>query len=183
MAEQRPVSARPPTGRRALILLRHAKAEREMGVADLDRPLTARGRADALAAGAWLARQGLRPDQVLCSPSRRTRQTWDGVRAGIAPQETDEPAAVRDEPAIYHGTAGELLRLLRQVDPGEADTLLLIGHNPTISELSHLLAPEGGTAEGMRTGGIVVHGLGGGWAELRPGAAPVALRHTARAAG
>ena len=63
---------------RTLVILRHAKAERPAELADADRPLTQRGHADAAAAGAWLAARGYRPDLVLCSPAKRTRQTWPG---------------------------------------------------------------------------------------------------------
>jgi phosphohistidine phosphatase len=69
---------------RTLVILRHAKATPYRGDdSDVDRPLTARGRADATAAGHWLAAHDLRPDLVLCSPARRTRETWAAV--GAAP--------------------------------------------------------------------------------------------------
>jgi len=42
------------------------------GQADLDRPLSPEGLAEAEAAGRWLAEKGLVPDCVLCSPARRT---------------------------------------------------------------------------------------------------------------
>ena len=41
--------------------MRHAKAERPDGVADIDRPLTQRGHADAAAVGAWLAHHDYGP--------------------------------------------------------------------------------------------------------------------------
>ena len=45
---------------RELILLRHAHAEpATAGQADIDRPLSAQGLAEAEAAGRWLAAQGL----------------------------------------------------------------------------------------------------------------------------
>src|SRR6266498_2630447 len=68
---------------RVLVLLRHAKAEHPAKLADVDRPLTPRGHADSGAAGAWLASQGLVPDLVLCSPSRRTRDTWHSVKLAL----------------------------------------------------------------------------------------------------
>ena len=59
---------------RTLVLVRHAKAETPGEQPDFDRALTATGRADADAAGAWLADHGLRPQLVLCSAARRTRR-------------------------------------------------------------------------------------------------------------
>ena len=61
---------------RELILLRHAHAEpARTGGADLDRPLSPEGLAEAESAGRWLRDNKLVPDRVLCSPSRRTRET------------------------------------------------------------------------------------------------------------
>ena len=52
---------------REIILLRHAHAvPAGPGQADLDRPLSPEGLAEAEAAGRWLAEQGLVPDCVLC---------------------------------------------------------------------------------------------------------------------
>ena len=65
---------------RELILLRHAHAvPASPGQADLDRPLSPEGLAEAEAAGRWLREQGLAPDRVLCSPSRRTRASFARV--------------------------------------------------------------------------------------------------------
>ena len=65
---------------RELILLRHAHAEpAENGLADIDRPLSPHGLAEAEAAGRWLLEQRLVPDRVLCSPARRTRETLEAV--------------------------------------------------------------------------------------------------------
>ncbi|MDG4834583.1 histidine phosphatase family protein [Solwaraspora sp. WMMD1047] len=164
---------------RRIVLLRHAKAERPHGGPDIDRELVARGVADAMAAGAWLAEAGYRPDLVLCSPASRTRQTW----AAIADLLLGEPE-VRYDSAIYGGSAARLLKLARAVDPA-VTTLLLIGHNPTMSELSDLLStddtrPSGADLYGLRTAGLVVHRVDGAWSELTFGAAPVEARHTAR---
>jgi phosphohistidine phosphatase len=59
---------------RTLVILRHAKAANPEGVPDVDRPLTDRGRADAAAAGAWIAQHGIVPDLVLCAPQVRYEQ-------------------------------------------------------------------------------------------------------------
>jgi phosphohistidine phosphatase len=56
-----------------LSLLRHAKsswANRELE--DHDRPLAKRGVKAAGAMGAFIAKEGLRPDLILCSGSVRT---------------------------------------------------------------------------------------------------------------
>jgi phosphohistidine phosphatase len=160
---------------RTLVLLRHAKAERPTGTADIDRPLTARGHADAAAVGAWLAHRDLLPDDVICSPAKRTRQTWHGVALALG----SEPE-VRYEPAAYGGTARDLLELVRGA-AGGATTVLVIGHNPAISDLSGLLDPAAASdSDGLRTSGLAVHRFEGAWADCEPGKAALTAAHTAR---
>lgn len=161
---------------RTLVLLRHAKADRPNGVADLDRPLTDRGHADSAAAGAWLAKRGLAPDVVLCSPSKRTRQTWHSVAVALARAAAPR---VRYERALYDGGAGELLKVIQTADPA-ARVVMVIGHNPSISLLSKLL--DSGSdldSDGLRTCGLAIHEVTAGWADLK--SAPLATIRTARA--
>ncbi|MFI6823065.1 SixA phosphatase family protein [Micromonospora sp. NPDC050187] len=170
-----------------LVLLRHGKAERPEGTDDRERALTGRGQADAAAAGAWLARHGFRPDVVVCSPARRTRQTWQAAENGMAGSGmADGPAGngptplVRYESAVYAAEAADLLDLLRAVEP-DAGTVLLVAHNPGISLVSIALDRIGADREGLRTSGVVVHRVTGAWADLGTTPAPVTARHTARA--
>ncbi len=163
---------------RTLVLLRHAKAEQSDDMPDIDRPLTTRGHADAAAAGAWLVDRGLIPDVVICSPSRRTRQTWHAVAVAIAGAAADGPT-VHYERRVYDGRVQDLLRLVRALDD-KAGTALLIGHNLGISQLSALLGADGGRdSEGLRTAGLAVHRLPGPWSACGP-AAELVETHTAR---
>jgi len=144
-----------------LILLRHAEAVPiETSSDDLQRPLSARGEQEAQAAGLWLAAHGLRPDRVLCSPTRRTDETTRLALAAIdnapVPQQANE---------IYDASPGELLALLDQ--HADADTVMLVGHNPGMERLVALLV-EGRSDEfrGMPPGALAVLHLDGA---LEPG--------------
>jgi phosphohistidine phosphatase len=169
---------------RTLVLLRHAKAEQPRDAPDLERPLTARGHADASAAGAWLARHGLLPDVVLCSAARRTRQTWHDVALGMtgAPPEggpAGSSPTIRYAMEAYEALPEDLLELVRAAQP-DAGTVLLVAHNPGISLLSALLDPDGADRDELRTTDLVVHRTPLAWAELGPGGAGITARHTAR---
>ncbi|GGM01947.1 SixA phosphatase family protein [Micromonospora yangpuensis] len=164
-----------PGTERTLLLLRHAKAESPRGVPDVDRPLSARGETDASAVGAWLARHTLLPDVVLCSPARRTRETWQSVAVGMTgdPPEGGPAGAtpvVRAEAGIYQALPQTLLALLRTV-PSTATTVLLVGHNPGVSLLSGLLDPAGVPVE-LRTAELATHRFRGPWSTLAAGRAP-----------
>jgi phosphohistidine phosphatase len=157
-----------------LVLLRHAKAGNPEGVPDVNRPLTQRGHADAAAAGAWLDQRGYTPDVVICSPARRTRQTWHGVALSL-PVEAN--VSYPDE--AYLADADDLLELV--CASGAAGTVLLIGHNPAMSALSSRLDPDRADPEGLRTCGLAVHESSQPWAQWREADAALTATHTARA--
>lgn len=152
---------------RTLILLRHAHAEPAgAGQADLDRPLSAEGLAEAEAAGRWLAGQGLAPDCVLCSPARRARETLEAVLGVIGYVEQ------RLEPDIYEATSGTLAALVDR--QRQADRLLVVGHNPGLERLAALLhSGQSGDYRGMPPAGIAVLDLPAE-AAIEPGIATLA---------
>jgi phosphohistidine phosphatase len=167
---------------RTLVLLRHAKAEAPGDGPDFDRKLTERGGSDADAAGSWLADEGLRPNLVICSPAMRTRQTWHGVAIALAQADPEVTAPeVRYERGLYDGGRTEVIDLLRAVD-GDVATVLVIGHNPTVSDVSMLLRPpdEDTGFEGLKTTGLAVHKADGPWSQTEPGSMKLVTTHTAR---
>lgn len=149
---------------RELILLRHAHALPALpDQADIDRPLSPQGLAEAEAAGAWLAAGGWIPDRVLCSPARRTRETLEAVLAAIGYVEQ------RLEPGIYEATAGALAALADA--HRDADRLMMVGHNPGFERLAALLhSGQSGEYRGMPTAGVAVLNFNGD-SPVEPGAA------------
>ena len=135
---------------RNLILLRHAHAEpAAAGQADIDRPLSSEGRAEAEAAGRWLRDKGLVPDRVLCSPSRRTRETLEAVLAAIG--YVDQ----RLEDSMFDAEPGTLAELADR--HREVERLMLVGHNPGLEQLAALMhSGQSGDYRGMPPGGIAV---------------------------
>ena len=138
---------------RELILLRHAHAEpAENGLADIDRPLSPHGLAEAEAAGRWLLEQRLVPDRVLCSPARRTRETLEAVLAltGYVEQRLDE--------RVYEATPGTLAALVDE--HREVERLLLVGHNPGLEQLVALMSSgQSGDYRGMPPAAVAVLSL------------------------
>ena len=121
-----------------LMLLRHAKSDwSSSGMQDTARPLNERSEAAARLMGGYMARHSLIPQRVLCSPARRTRETW----AGIAAQWPAEVAIVFDE-RLYVATPQVLMSVIRSQDD-TTRTLLVIGHNPGLQETAELLIAAG----------------------------------------
>lgn len=109
---------------RTLILMRHARAEGGSPSGDdIDRSLTVAGRAEAALMGRVLAEAGLSPDLALVSDARRTRETWQGVSAAFP------EATARHDHRLYNASAGAIRSVVEAAE-GEAETVLVIGHNP-----------------------------------------------------
>ncbi len=150
-----------------LVLLRHAKSGWP-DVADHDRPLARRGRDDAPAAGYWLGVRGYVPDAVVCSTARRARETWELASDGLARAVPGAAPPVRYEPRVYDASVLGLLMLIREF-PESSRTVLLIGHNPGIAELTAGLAePPPPPPSGFPAAAAAVLGLAGTWARAAP---------------
>jgi phosphohistidine phosphatase len=153
-----------------LLLVRHAKAAD--GPIDLERPLAKRGARYAAAIGPWLERAGLVPDLVLVSPARRARQTWEQAASSLPPDlRTDV------DRRIYENTVESLLAAIRET-PEDVRTVAVVGHNPSIAELTVVLDDGDGSPEarsevdaGFRTGGVAVFVLTTPFADVEPGTA------------
>jgi phosphohistidine phosphatase len=163
------VAARNPA--RRLVLVRHAKSARPVGVPDHDRPLSGRGRRDAQAAGRWMAAEGPRLDLALCSTAVRARQTWELLAHLL------KPVPTRYSPELYGADADELLHLVAAV-PASVRALAVVGHEPTASVTALRLAGRRSDrralealAEKFPTTGIAVLRFEGDWASLRDGRA------------
>jgi phosphohistidine phosphatase len=161
-----------------LVVLRHAKSAWPEGVPDHDRPLAPRGRRDAPAAGRWLRKSGFVPDRVLCSTAQRARETWE-----LAEEKLGAHPQTIFEDRVYGASSAELLDLARQTPPG-VRTLLIVGHDPAMHELTLDLADGPPDDEGQEaldrvrikfpTAAIAVLAFTGAWPKLAPGRARLA---------
>jgi len=165
-------------GGRTLLVLRHAKAAGEPGVNDIERPLTGGGRRDASAAGRWLLSRGITPDWVLCSSARRTRQTWEQIRAALG-EAAPGSDAVSFGQRLYDAGAQDLLDLVNE-QPDDAHTLLTVGHNPASGQLVAWLTGRSGIA--FPACALAVVRFGGSWAAAAPGGGELAGLWTPHAA-
>lgn len=155
--------------RHTLVLLRHAKSAWPHGVPDHERPLAGKGRRNAKATGEWFAAEGPRVDLVLCSDAVRALHTWEIARASL-----DRKPRTRTEPRVYGADERDLLRLV-QATPESVRTLLVVGHEPTMSGTARLLAGRGSDRTALErmarkypTNGIAVLETDGTWAALGP---------------
>jgi phosphohistidine phosphatase len=157
------------TDQRTLLLMRHAKSEYPPGIADHDRPLAPRGIRQAGLAGDWLRAHAPAIDRVLCSTATRTRETL--LKTGI-------DAPVRYSERLYDSAPGTVIDEINTLDDA-VSTLLVIGHEPTMSGLALGLGGAPGTdataAERISakfpTSAIAMLTVPCAWKELELGAA------------
>ena len=109
---------------KSLVLMRHAKSTWSADLSDFDRPLNERGIRSARALGNWLRAKDLLPDFALVSAAKRTVETFDELKINCPCEKKRR---------LYLAPSEEIFHQLRQVD---ANRLLLICHNPGISEFS-----------------------------------------------
>ena len=122
---------------KTLYILRHAKTE--TGAPHQDdhtRRLVERGIEAAQIVGAYMFRQGIRPDKVICSDAVRTRETWAQIEGMYtAPN-------IEFTRKLYMASANEMLACLTTL-PGTVKSVMLIAHNPGVHQLCLKLAREG----------------------------------------
>lgn len=160
-----------------LSLLRHAKSSwKNPRLPDIERSLSSRGRAAAPLMGEAIAERDLIPDLVLCSSSRRTRETFD-----LASPAWGETPKVEYLEALYHAAPDQLLDIVRDQTP-ETRHLMLIGHNPGFHIFGYDLIGRGPMhardrlSEKFPTCGLLVIDFNeGDWADIRYGAGELSL--------
>ena len=146
-----------------LILLRHAKSSwSEDGLADSERPLSGRGERDAPRMGARLRQRGIRLGLVLSSPALRARRTATLVARAL--EYPDD--AIRLDPTLYLATPEEILAVVAE-QADAVDCLLVVGHNPGLTELTNLLLPTLNLANLPTAGTVVLDCATERWAEVR----------------
>lgn len=161
-------------------MVRHAKAE-QSAEADHPRRLIDRGRADAEAAGRWLAGENVVPEHALVSAAPRAQETWEALAAGagwtVAPS-LDE--------GLYSAGPDTALDLIRRTPP-DATVLVVVGHNPTMAQLAQLLDDGEGDPEasnamvtGFPTSAVAVFEYDGEWTDLDITSARLVAFHVGR---
>lgn len=152
-----------------LIVVRHAKAEPDAD-SDWERPLSERGREQSTGLGVVLRELVSGPVRALVSSAARTRETWELAAASLE----SERVLADHLDTLYHADADDLLSAMRGV-PDDAETLIVVGHNPAIANLAWALA-EGGEpdatdvlrTQGYRPGTATVFVIDGDWSTLEP---------------
>ena len=121
-----------------LTLMRHGNAQwKDPQISDFDRPLNRRGTSEAEAMSRRLIELKLIPTLLLNSSAVRAQQTAD-----IVARELGVAARNRySEESLYLAAAADILRVVHTMGP-RIPHLMIVGHNPGITEVANLFAPS-----------------------------------------
>lgn len=133
---------------RTLVLMRHASSDgMQRHHTDAERPLSDRGRHDAPKMARAIGRT-IRPDLILSSTAARALATAELVAQELLPPRQK----ILVEPTLYESSVEGYFELITTL-PESAESILLVGHNPTITEFANILAP--GSVRDIPAGGVV----------------------------
>ncbi len=134
---------------KTLYLMRHAKAAwEEPGVSDVDRPLLPKGHKKTKLIVDYLLKRETSVDIIISSPAARAYETAKIVAEGL-----NYPVnKIKTDRKIYDGYNDRILDIIYGTS-NEINSLMIFGHNPTITHLANLFLHPG--IESMATSCIV----------------------------
>ncbi len=120
---------------KTLLLLRHAKTEKDTILNDFNRQLTEKGKEQAIEVGKKLAKI-ITPNLILASAAKRTKKT----AKLIAQQLNYNEANIELDGQIYNASLSDLANVIRDIDD-EFDKVIVVAHNPAVTSIiEHLTA-------------------------------------------
>ena len=133
---------------KSLVLIRHAKSSWSNPLLDdFDRPLNKRGIKNAPFMAKMLRKKELKPDLIISSPSKRTKDTLD-----FFIKEFDYKGEIIFEESIYEAPYINILKVIKNIDD-KHKTIFLFGHNPGLNDLTGFLLGE--FKENIPTSGVL----------------------------
>ena len=122
-----------------LILIRHATAESENFLKkDFERALEISGRKEAEKVGEYIKNKGIKPDKILTSSSLRTLETTK-IASSVIGFISENIIPTID---LYNAGFQKLIDEIRKTE-ASVQTLLIVAHNPGISQAATALAEKG----------------------------------------
>jgi len=155
---------------RELLLLRHGKADLNLGVEDFKRALKDKGKRAAQRVGVWLATHDMVPETIISSPAERALTTAEKCSKAMG----RFAGHIVQERKIYQAEMDDLLEVLRKL-PADLKRVMLVGHNPGLEKLLVALAGDDIAPEKngklLPTAALAILEIEGDWSALKPGKA------------
>lgn len=127
------------TKMKTLILIRHATAESENFLKkDFERTLEPIGRKEAEKVGEFIKSKGLNVEKIICSSAFRTKETACLASGTMG----FNPERVIEKLELYNAGFQKIVEEIKKTEES-ISTLVLVAHNPGISQASTALAVTG----------------------------------------
>ncbi len=122
---------------KTLYLVRHAKSSwKDKSIIDFDRPLNKRGLHDAPLIGSMLRSKKIDLELIISSPAKRAKET-----ANILANELVFKGNILFDEEIYEASLDQLISKIKNLDEN-LNKVMLIGHNPELTNLANYLSKE-----------------------------------------
>jgi phosphohistidine phosphatase len=134
---------------KTLYVMRHAKsAWGEPGLSDFDRPILEKGQKRTQNIIHYLVKKKAKPDLIISSPALRAMETAILMVKGLGL----DKQVLRLEKSVYTSDADQLEDLFLEF-PGSVSEVLLVGHNPAVTNFVNKFLAE--SIDYMPTSGVV----------------------------
>jgi phosphohistidine phosphatase len=135
---------------RVLVMVRHAKSSWANPLqSDFERPLNHRGEEDAPAMGNRLKDMDVVPDLMVSSTAKRAKQTVKKLAVSLGYSADN----IKWEEKLYHCIPSVFEEVIFET-ADDINTLLIVAHNPGITEFINQLSPDF-SLDHMPTCGVV----------------------------
>ena len=123
---------------KTLFLIRHAKSSwDDTALPDRDRPLDDRGERNVAKMGKRLVKRNVKADLIMSSPAKRALATAEVIAKMLDYKRKDIVVNHR----LYASQVDDLLDVIQELDH-KLKRVMLVGHNPELTELAHYLSSE-----------------------------------------
>ncbi|MCW8936185.1 MAG: histidine phosphatase family protein [Gammaproteobacteria bacterium] len=123
---------------KTVLFARHAKSNwNEPGVSDFNRPLNEKGKNDAPLMATYLQQCGYIIHQIISSDAARALATAEEYKKYLTP---DKP--VIQNHIIYMASHLDIVDIIKQL-PDKQSTVMIVGHNPTMTEVVNYYTRDG----------------------------------------
>jgi len=122
---------------KTLYLIRHAKSDwKDAKLSDFERGLSRKGKKDLKTMSSFIALAGVQPDLVISSSALRAQITVDGIVNNL-----EYSGKIHYINELYMEKPKTLLNVITLQDD-QYDKMMVVGHNPEMTELSNLFLKE-----------------------------------------